>query len=68
MYPDSPHARYQRDASFRTLVDLLESLVHQARYSPSELREASLLACIHYGRIAICSRVIYVDSAGVACA
>lgn len=46
--PNSPTARYHRDAMFRALVDTLELHIEQARYTPTELREAALLAAIHY--------------------
>jgi len=36
--------RYDTDAEFRTLVDLLASQIIQARYTPTEIREAAILA------------------------
>ncbi len=36
--------RYQRDATFRSLVDVLEHYIHQGTYTPTELREAAILA------------------------
>jgi len=47
-YDDLPELRYRRDATFRTLVDTLEVLVHRCQFTPSELREGAVLACIHY--------------------
>jgi hypothetical protein len=44
----TPSQRYQDDPTFRRLVDSLEHLLHQAQTTPSELREACLLAHIHY--------------------
>lgn len=44
----TPAARYRDDASFRQLVDMLEAYLHNASFTPSELREASLLAAIHF--------------------
>jgi hypothetical protein len=40
--------RYQRDPAFHTMVDLLEQLVHKGEYTPTELREAVVLAATHY--------------------
>ena len=45
---DTATARYERDPQFHHIVDMLESLLHQAHFTPSELREAVLLAAIHY--------------------
>jgi hypothetical protein len=46
--PFEPENRYYRDPYFSSLVDLLESFIHRTQYTPSELREAALLAAIHY--------------------
>lgn len=43
-----PDERYQRDDHFHALVDMLESCIHAARYTPTELREAAMLAAIRY--------------------
>lgn len=44
----SVSGRYQRDVHFRTLVDMLEALISQAQYTPTELREALILALIRH--------------------
>jgi hypothetical protein len=36
--------RYQTDPEFRALVDVLASQIYAARYTPTEIREASILA------------------------
>ena len=46
--PNSPHSRYRRDRAFATLVDTLELLIHRAEYTPTEIREAAMLAQIHH--------------------
>jgi len=43
-----PRERYERDPSYRALVDSLMSAIHQAQYTPTELREAVILAAIRY--------------------
>ncbi len=48
IWDKTPEYRYRADVNFKQLVDLMESFIHQASYTPSELREASLLAAIHY--------------------
>jgi len=39
--------RYLRDPAFRNLVDVVEGLIWRAEYTPTELREAVILAAIH---------------------
>lgn len=44
----SPTDRYQSDAEFHMLVDGIYSLLRQARFTPTEVREAAILACCKY--------------------
>ena len=44
----TPEERYRRDPMFRVLVDLLEHHIHMTNYTPTELREAAILAAIRY--------------------
>ena len=44
----TPKDRYQNDAEYKAIVDLLEIFIHRCRYSPSEMREAAVLASINY--------------------
>lgn len=44
----SPREKYQNDPEYHNLVYMLESLIEQARFTPSELREACVLASINY--------------------
>jgi hypothetical protein len=41
---DTAYHRYRSDAHFRTLVDTFMDLLWGGKYTPSELREASILA------------------------
>lgn len=43
-----PEHRYRNDITFRTVVDSLHHLVIDARLTPSEIRAAAMLACIHH--------------------
>lgn len=43
-----PESRYHRDPSFKALVDTLHAMICKATYTPTEVREAALLACIHH--------------------
>lgn len=45
---DTPTMRYQRDPAFKQLVDMIQHMLHAAQFTPSELREAVMLAAINY--------------------
>jgi hypothetical protein len=44
----SPQERYQRDANFKMLVDMLTDQIVCLEYTPTELREAAMLAALRY--------------------
>lgn len=44
----SPKEKYMNDPEYHHLVQTLEGLIEQARFTPSELREACILASINY--------------------
>jgi len=44
----TPRQKYENDPEYNRLVTLFESLIHEAKFTPSEIREAALLACINY--------------------
>lgn len=44
----SPEERYHKDPQFKSLIDMLEMLIERAQLTPTEIREAATLACIHY--------------------
>lgn len=44
----TPAKRYQTDPEYHLLVDSLEDQIHRARFTPTELQEACILACINY--------------------
>lgn len=44
----SPKEKYMNDPEYHQLVDMLESFIDLARFTPSELREAAVLASINY--------------------
>lgn len=44
---DSIYQRYRDDAHLRVLVDTFTNLLWDGKYTPSELREASILAATH---------------------
>ena len=45
---DPPEDRYRRDVSFRTMVDFIEDIINRCEYSPTEIREAAMLAVVHH--------------------
>lgn len=44
----TPRERYLGSAAFKALVDVLEAQIRMANFSPSEIREAAMLACIKH--------------------
>lgn len=44
----TPQERYYRDPEFKRLVDVMVSMIHKANFTPTELREAAILAAIIY--------------------
>lgn len=44
----TPAEKYMNDPHYHRLVDTLEHFINQAQFTPSELREAAILACINY--------------------
>lgn len=44
----TPEEKFNNDPDYRRLVDTLESLIAKAQFTPSEIREAAIFACIRY--------------------
>jgi hypothetical protein len=44
----TPKEKYMNDPEYHHLVQTLEGLIEGARFTPSELREACILASINY--------------------
>ena len=44
----SPKERYETDPYYKRLTDLIENFLQTAEFTPSEVRECAVLACIHY--------------------
>ena len=57
----SPEERFQRDPTFRTLVYVLTAQIDQAKYTPTELREAAMLACIRYENMTLRKIFVFQD-------
>lgn len=57
---DTMRSRYYNDPEFKTLVDVMESFIHQNKYTPSEMREAAVMASINY-EMRRTDRIVYLD-------
>jgi hypothetical protein len=44
----TPRDKYQSDNHFKTLVDTMVEYIRKCNFSPSEMREAAILASIIY--------------------
>jgi hypothetical protein len=44
----TPQERYARDVDFHALVDTMQMFITKCQLTPTELREAAMLAAIHY--------------------
>jgi hypothetical protein len=44
----TPKDKYMNDPEYHHLVQTLTQMIHQARFTPAELREACVLASINY--------------------
>lgn len=44
----TPQERYLNDPVFNRVVNMLRGLIRDAQLTPSEIREAAMLACIHH--------------------
>ena len=44
----TPREKYMNDPDYHRLVDMLGQFIESARFTPSELREACVLASINY--------------------
>ena len=44
----TPREKYMNDPEYHQLVSMLEDFIERAQFTPSELREAAVLASINY--------------------
>ena len=43
-----PQDKYNHDVWFRKLVDTIKAYLHHSDFTPSEVRQAAILACIQF--------------------
>lgn len=60
----SPADRYNRDPNFNRLVSVLELAIHQCEYTPTEIREAAMLAAIRYETVH-CRPAVRIEDSGM---
>lgn len=48
IYGNTPEYRYMRDPLFRAMVDTFYHAIVKCEVTPTEVREAAMLACIRY--------------------
>ena len=53
----SPRERYFDDPIFHQLVDTMVSAIMQSQFTPSEIRDAALLASIRYEELNVIPRM-----------
>lgn len=44
----TPREKYLNDNHYKSLVDMMRSFIEECKYTPSEMREAAILASILY--------------------
>jgi len=44
----TPREKYMNDPEYHSLVNAMEHFIERANFTPSEMREAVVLACINY--------------------
>lgn len=44
----TPKQKYMNDPEYHNLVNMLENMIERAHFTPSELREAAVLASINH--------------------
>ena len=44
----TPEQNYMLNTEFRMMTDHMEKLLSDYQFSPAEMREAAMLACVHF--------------------
>ena len=59
----TPEEKYQNDASYKMLVDWMIAHIENCQFTPSEMREAAMLASILYEQMHIRPRFLRTQEA-----
>jgi len=57
--------KYKRDPAYAQCVDMMEAMIHNNQFTPSEMREMAVLASIHYESKVVRPQFIKVNSEAV---
>ena len=52
------HTKLMEDNEFKALVDMMTAMIMQARFTPSEMRQAAILASIEYEHMRVRERML----------
>lgn len=44
----SMKTKYEKDPEYNRCVQMMEQMIHHGRFTPSEMREMAVMACINY--------------------
>lgn len=55
----TPQQRYEQDQQFHALVDLIHKWIRDCQYTPTEVRDAAMLAAIHHDSYTIRNNYIF---------
>jgi hypothetical protein len=61
----TPAEKYKNDIHYRSLVDHMVNMIHQAQFTPSEIREAAIFACIKYEESKVRTTMVLETPSGV---
>jgi len=55
----TPREKYVHDTYYHQMVDMMVGMIHECKFTPSELREAATLASIIYEEQQVTPKLLY---------